>query len=207
MSRLMSFAKFVSGMVTLKGYEIFECVDMMTALKTLFNGDDFGDWFMILHHDEISEKTGEIESPHIHFFVENKTRKRVSTDINDISKALNVDPRAVTCSPCGDQVATAQYFIHKGFEPKPPYPREEMWTNIDRELLNLMLDQEIDRMTPERLQGVCLAAEGSKVAIMRELGLADYNKYRWLISDICVEFFGKCYRPPASSQPKANKNA
>lgn len=207
MSRLMSFAKSVSGVVTLRGFELFECVDMMTALKTLFSGDDFGDWMMILHHDEISPKTGEVEHPHIHFFVENKTRKRVSTDINDISKALNVDPRAVTCSPCGDQVATAQYFIHKGYEEKAPYPPDEIWTNIDRALLDLMLAQEIDRMSAERLQGICLAADGSKLAIMRELGIADYNKYRWLISDICAELFGKSYRPPASFQPKANKNA
>lgn len=207
MSLLMSFAKNVSGFVSLKGYEMFECVDMMTALKTLFSNKDFGDWFMILHYDETDPETGEAKTPHIHFFVENKKRKRISTDINDISKALNIDPRAVTCSPCVDQVATAQYFIHKGYEPKKPYPPEDIWTNIDRDLFNLMLNSDLNVMTAEKLQSVCLEAEGSKVLIMKSLGLAVYNKYRWLINDICNEFFGKSYRPPASSQPKANKNA
>lgn len=189
MANTAAFAKRVCGIITMKDYEIFEYLYVGDLLKGLFSNADYGNYAFIVHNEDVDEN-GVPESPHIHFYVECMTRKRISTIIGEIAKYCDVDSRAVTCSPCKSEVSTLQYFIHANDPNKVQYDRGRIVHNYEGNALDLILDSTPDGVTPAQLYDIVMECHGINSRIMTVLGLKVYQKFRWCIVDLQREIFG-----------------
>lgn len=191
MGSVASFAKQACGIVTLKGYEFVEYLDVAMKMRTLFENADYGEYALMVHDMDFNGE-GVAESPHIHFYCECLTRKRVSTIIHELSKYCDVNRLAVTCSPCSSEVATLQYFTHQKEPPeKHRYDRSLMITNIPKETLDIMLDSESgDGVSASSLRALVAECHGSVCIIMERLGMKAYMKYRYPIIDLLKELYG-----------------
>lgn len=188
MANLQTFAKKLSGIITLKGYEIFEYLPVGDLLKQLFSNADYGNFAFIVHNEDIRED-GTLKEPHIHFYVECVTRKRIGTVIGEIARQCDVDERAVTCSPCLSEVSTLQYLIHANDPDKVQYDRSRIVHNYEGETLNLLLDSTQEGVTPQQLCQIVLECKGIGSRIMQVLGLKAYQRWHWCIVDLQREYF------------------
>lgn len=76
-----------------------------------------------------------------------------------------------------------QYLIHKNDSDKTPHTIEEIFTNITREELKIIIDSDSGYITLEYLLNV-IERNHNKIGIIDEIGLNNYIRYRVVILDL-----------------------
>lgn len=193
MANLTKQTRKVAFILSLKGYEDYEILQLKNDLKKYF--DNCCDFYAFILHDKdtILDANGEFKeykTPHIHcvcWFDTGYAKTRLSTHLANLSSTLQFNPFGITINYAKDFIGNVCYLIHKNDEEKFPYDRNEIVTN-DIGLLNDYLDSESDLLSAERLVKICKDCDYNKVKIMFKLTPSIYAHYRPTICDIIEDF-------------------
>lgn len=146
--------------------------------------------FYIIYHNRDIDNNGEFKTPHIHFLIDTtdvSDRSRLSTHLNNIASALNVDTALISLEPWRNYENAIQYLIHKNDKEKVLYKSSEIITNQTSDYLKLILDRELKtKISIDYL--ISLVNECYKISeIYQRLGIDEAKKYRHVIYDLWLE--------------------
>lgn len=143
----------------------------------------------ILHDKDINADRGVLKNKHLHLIIYNAKQKRLSTIINEISGALDINVFAITVDKVVSLEGSIQYLIHKNDAEKYHYDVKDIITNIDKTELDLLLNTENGSLTFDRLFQIIRSAK-NKTDVIKIIGLSYYRAYRPVINDIWNDYKG-----------------
>lgn len=170
------------GIIQMKGYEYFE-VDF-DKLSEFFDGLAFRYGFAFHHLDLAND--GDSVNPHIDFVVELHKPMRLATMINKLADLYGLSPFAVTIDKTQNFISRFQYVLHRNKPEKYQYPREYLFTNIEKDEADLLLSQRSFAFDFDNLFDVVSQAKYLS-EVMSVIGTGVYHHYRNLIMDMWKE--------------------
>lgn len=144
------------------------------------------EWFICWHLLDVHED-GAPKNPHLHFAFRLKSRKRLGTSLREISRAVGVDKNAVSIEKPTLYNSCVRYLIHLGWPEKHQYPREDIYTNLSREELAVILDSEDEKLDADTLRDIVKEAN-SYADIMKAIGLGLFRHYGSVIRMLYDEY-------------------
>lgn len=145
-------------------------------------------WAYIVHDkDKHEDNTSKGVHLHAKFILNNNKGPRLSTTLNEMSKALSIDKTAFTIEKMESVSGSIQYLIHKNEPEKYQYDVSDIITNLSESELNTYLYAETEEINTDTLIDICTMNWRSKIAILKTIGLRYYSRYRGVIADICNE--------------------
>lgn len=175
--------KSMCGFIQFKGFEFFE-IDT-DRLKDFFDSLAVVRYGFAIHHLDLAND-GDCVNPHIDFVVDLKAYMRISTMINKLAALYDVSPFAVTVSKTVNFQSRFQYVLHRNRPDKYQYPREYLFTNIDPEEADLILNSHQFAFDFDNLFDVISQARYLS-EVISIIGTGVYHHYRNLIMDIWKE--------------------
>lgn len=145
-------------------------------------------WAFIGHDKDIDED-GNPKFRHIHALIVLKdgSKPRLSTSLSRISTAVGLAPTDVDIDKAENIASCIRYCLHKGYPQKYQYDVKELVTNLNEEELNPYLDLDNKSFTASYLIQLVELCGGNRLNIMKQIGMANYQRYRNCISDIRAE--------------------
>lgn len=143
-----------------------------------------------IKHDLDSLPDGKMKTPHVHIVANGMHRKRLSTWISDIAKAMSVDVFAVNIEPLSSFEAAFQYLIHKNNPEKYQYGIEEVRTNIPEDQYDLYLDASRSPLDFDEIVRLCETCD-SLIDIIEYIGVSSWLTYHRVVKDIWLWVKGK----------------
>lgn len=145
-------------------------------------------WAFIGHDKDIDED-GTPKFRHIHALIVLKdgSKPRLSTSLTRISNAVGLNVLDVDIEKADNIASCIRYCLHKGYPQKHPYDVNELITNLNEEELKPYLDLDNKTFTASYLIQLVELCGGNRLNIMKQIGLANYQRYRNCISDIRAE--------------------
>lgn len=179
----------VQGNIQFGGLDMYEMIEAISKAKKWF--DDNCDMYACMLHDMCLKDDGTPKTPHLHFVGHlkrtSKGSPRLSTTLNAIAKACDVNTLAVSIFAPQNIEGAVQYFTHQAYPNKTQYPKERFITNIAKEELDIMLSSDVKPLDDERIIEV-VASAYCRSDVLREIGLYYYRMYRGVINDLWQEF-------------------
>lgn len=168
-----------------------EIMDKINDEKILSYCTTFGhDYVFICHDHDVDASTGLIITKHYHIVLNALAKdKRLSTHLRDIVSFFGFENADGICIEKYDSYeGSLQYLLHKNNKEKTQHDISELRYNIDKGDLEtyLSVDLETNEITFERVYTICMTSS-NKIEIIRQLGLANYQKYRATILDIFTD--------------------
>lgn len=176
--------KFIAGIVTIKDRAYGDIKPFLNR----WMDEESVEYAFILHSEDVLDD-GTKKTPHIHFVATLKKPSRLSTTLHRISDALGVNPLAVTISKYSSFAGCVQYLIHKNNPEKYSYPMEDICSNIPKDELMSLMDDETG-IDADRLISMVVSSP-NRMTLIRSLGLSKYRVYRSIIADIENDIKGK----------------
>lgn len=183
---ISALIQHVNGIISLKGKESDFIGLVERYLKIIL--DENANLYGFILHDKDMDEDGRIKTPHIHFVADMKKRIRVSTLINKIAKACDLDTLAITIDRYTSFEGSFQYLIHQNSPDKFHYDIEKVTTNVPEDDIDLILDATTSVLDYEELKSACRDANDIMDVIDR-IGLSAYKSYRQVVIDVfqCVQ--------------------
>lgn len=143
----------------------------------------------IIGHDKDIDEDGNPKFRHIHALIVLKdgSKPRLSTSLSRISNAVGLNALDVEIEKADNIASCIRYCLHKGYPEKHPYDVKELVTNLSEEELKPYLDLDNKSFTASYLIQLVELCGGNRLLIMRQIGLANYQRYRNCISDVRAE--------------------
>lgn len=143
--------------------------------------------YAFILHDRDTLENGELKTPHLHLVaLLNSSRWRLSTTLNNLSAATDVNEMAITIDRCSDFNGSIQYLIHKNNKDKYRYDVTNIVSNLLPSELDIYLNSDTGSISIESLVSV-IKCNRNLIDIMRAVGLQNYRLYRNVIWDIYNE--------------------
>lgn len=144
------------------------------------------DYWTILHDKDIDE-VGKPKRLHWHLVVRMKRSRRIKNKvIKVVSEVFSVKANRVSVLFSYDLEADIRYLMHLDDEDKAEYPIQSVITS-DPNTLVLAYHASLNQLTFERLEDAYREAQGSKVGIIRILGVKLYRLNAVVIHDYIRE--------------------
>lgn len=143
----------------------------------------------ILHDLDVKEDAdGKIvpKTPHIHLYAELKVCQRMSTTLNKIADALNLDEQCISIQKATDPDAVIQYLVHKNQPEKHQYELGAIRTNLDEGELKAVMESDTATFSLTWLVSVC-ATSANLIQVIEKVGIPKYQSNRNLILDVWHE--------------------
>lgn len=178
---ISALIQHVNGIISLKGKESDFIGLVERYLKIIL--DENANLYGFILHDKDMDEDGRIKTPHIHFVADMKKRIRVSTLINKIAKACDLDTMAITIDKYSSFEGSFQYLIHLNNPSKFHYGIEQVTTNVPEDDIDLILDATTTVLDFEVLKGACRQADDI-LDVIEIIGLSAYKSYRPVVLDV-----------------------
>ena len=173
----------VNFVISLKGMEDegskFEFKNLVYTALSSFNCPEFA----FILHDLDTAEDGTLKTPHIHIYAKFQKVKRLGTFLNDLARALEINPLAISVEKCVSMESSVQYLIHKNDLEKYQYSMQEIVTNIPREELALLLDRPVEAFNVDFIIE-SWKASSNQAEFVKRIGLERYRLYRNVIQDL-----------------------
>lgn len=144
----------------------------------------------IIHDRDIDDETGERKFLHLHgALIMKNAKQRLSTIMNALGDILEISNTCIQIDKMTSKNGSFKYLIHKGYENKFQYDKNEIKTNLPDDELECILNSDDDTMNVNYLIDVVTNAKGNRLEIMKKIGLGYYHLYRNIIKDIIDELY------------------
>lgn len=175
--------KKISGIVSLAGDN-----SNYLSLEEIINSMDdyflsFSSRYAFRVHDMDFDAVGNPKTLHIHFVADMKKRQRLSTLLNALSLALDVDPLAVSIQKYTSFEGCFQYLCHRNNPDKVQYCLYLVHSNLPYDEMKLLMKEDVTALDMEGLFSI-VANASSKTEILSKIGLYYYRLYRGVIFDL-----------------------
>lgn len=148
-------------------------------------------WSML--HDKDFDADGNQKYLHWHLILRMKRSRRVvSAVIKGIANAFGINDKRVSVRISYDLESDIRYLFHLDDFDKARYTPDKCIYS-DLQTLNLALTGSLNELTFEKLEHAYQHAGGSKVGIMRMIGVKLYRLNAQVIRDYCEELKGYAY--------------
>lgn len=179
--------KFINVVISLKDYTEEEIENVEEQLSNWCA--IFCDLFAFILHDKDLDSEGVLKTPHFHLVATLKTnRKRLSTTLNDISEIIGVNSLAISIDKLVSISGGIQYLTHKNNNDKHQYNIGDICTNLSTEELLLYYEDDKPTFSIDTIVNAINVCNGSRLAIMRTIGLSYYHTYNREINDLIREY-------------------
>lgn len=146
-----------------------------------------GDYFYIIHDKDVDEN-GSLLPRHLHYVIESKNRKLLSTWLNLITDALKLpNSNGLEIEHTDRFIGSVQYLTHQNYKNKAQYEKSLIKTNVKDEQLDNILSMNRGGLDMDYLIFI-VQTSNSILDIMISLGLNYYHIYRATILDIAKAF-------------------
>lgn len=148
-----------------------------------------GDYFYIVHDKDVDDD-GTLKTKHLHFVIECKNRKLLSTWLNVIADTLGLpSTTGIMIQKTTAFVGSVQYLTHQNYPEKQAYLPEKIKTNVKPEQLETILNMSRSGIDIDYLIYV-VQTSIDIVDVMKQLGLNYYHIYRATINDLWKHYKG-----------------
>lgn len=150
--------------------------------------NNYKQYALIVHDKDIDPITKQVIPVHYHYVgIALKNKTPMSTFLNDLSKTLKTDNVGIEFDSFAFLEKALQYLIHRNNPEKTQHEiKEVIYSGWSKEEIDTFITCDCTGINFDRVYSLCLAYT-SIIDIIRELGLANYHKYRSTIQDIFYE--------------------
>lgn len=137
-------------------------------------------------HDKDTQEDGSLKFRHIHALIilKDGTKPRLSTSLGRLAEVVDIPRQDVDIEHAENVASCVRYCLHKGYPDKYPYPVEELQTNLTADELKPYLEIDNKSFTAHYLIKLVEICGRNRLTIMKQIGLANYCRYRNCINDI-----------------------
>lgn len=142
-----------------------------------------GDYYYIVHDSDVNTD-GTIMTKHLHFVIESKQRKLLSTWLNCIADALQLpNNNGIEIEKTTRFVGSVQYLTHQNYKDKYQYDGSLIKTNVNDEQLQNILNMSRSGLDIDYLIYI-VQTSSTLLDVITALGLNYYHIYRATINDL-----------------------
>lgn len=142
-----------------------------------------GDYYYIVHDKDVNAD-GEKMTRHLHYVIESKNRKLLSTWLNNITDALKLDNSiGIEIEHTDRFIGSVQYLTHQNYKEKYQYDKTLIKTNVSDEQLSNILEMDRKGLDIDYLLYIVQTSR-NLIDVMTAIGLNYYHIYRATINDI-----------------------